>query len=237
MTEMTTDLEISEDLSEHKQWPELMWRIRNRTVVKYWAADWKKEYHIDCWFNLNKNQKLLSVLYFRREKGEKIYRVGKSEKGKKGKQKEETRKEQQTTKAVAELTGAVELVRSKRKPEQPHEEWGGKVSTVSRLGQSKISEGVTVFQSSSGLRLAWVLDSRVTNDYRSIFYCLSGMHAFLLLWWPPRNSLQHLMSALSLPLTLTLYFILCTSDRWIFLKYHHMHGIPQFKNVPWLSCL
>lgn len=43
--------------------------------------------------------------------------VGKSEKVKKGKQKEETRMQRQTTKALAELRGAMGLVRSERKIE------------------------------------------------------------------------------------------------------------------------
>lgn len=92
--------------------------------------------------------------------------------------------------------------------------------TVNSLG------GITVLRSSCVLRLSATRFSSVTTDYRSLSPCISGVRPLVLSWCPVRNSPHLLMSPLSLPLTLTLHFVLCICNRGSFLKYHPMCIIP-----------
>lgn len=147
MTETTAELEISKDLREHKQWPELTWTIGTRTVVKYWAADWKKKkkkYHIDCSFKLNKKPSFISSFY--KTEGRKIHTWWENQKWeRKGNRKKKQERSNRPQRDWQNSEGVVGLVRSKSKTERPHEDWGGKVSIPSRPGQSEISEDLNVF--------------------------------------------------------------------------------------------
>ena len=121
MAETTTELEILKiflNINSDQNWPE---EPETGQLLSIALLTDKEKNTL-----LNKTQTASSLLCFKREKGEKKMYGGKIREGKE-RETEETRMQRQTTKALAELRGAMGLVRSERKIERSHKEWGGKV--------------------------------------------------------------------------------------------------------------